>query len=104
MATVTATRMTADEFYDFVHQPRNSGRWFELERGEVIELPPPGKRHGIVCLNTGGILRDFTFAVGRGYVCSNDTGIIVEEDPDTVRGADVSLYDDEKDFETVEIG
>src|SRR5260221_9115866 len=104
MATVTATPMTADEFYNFVHQPRNSGRWFELERGEVIELPPPGKRHGFVCLNTGILLHSYAVAVKRGYVCSNDTGIIVEEDPDTVRGADVSFYDDDKDFDTIEIG
>jgi Uma2 family endonuclease len=104
MATVTKTRMTADEFYDFVHQPRNSGRWFELERGEVIELPPPGFRHGIVCANTGRILLEYAFAVGRGCVCTNDTGVVVEEDPDTVRGADVSYYDDDdKDFDEIEI-
>src|SRR5262245_51153536 len=104
MATATTTRMTADEFFEFVHQPKNAGRWFELERGEVIELPPPGFRHGIVCLNTGALLHAYAFTVGRGYVCTNDTGVIVEEDPDTVRGADVSLYDDDgKECEEIEI-
>jgi len=104
MATAIATRMTADEFYDYVHKPENSGRWFELERGEVIQLPPPGFRHGVVCVNTGRILLDYAFAVERGYVCTNDTGIIVEEDPDTVRGADVSVYDDDgKDFDEIEL-
>ena len=103
MATVTATRLTADEFYDFVHKPRNAGRYFELERGEVIELPPPGIRHGIVCGNVAYKLIQYAIEVKRGFVGTNDTGVIVEEDPDTVRGADVSYYDDDSDFETVEI-
>lgn len=104
MATATTKLLTADEFYNFVHRPRNAGRWFELERGEVIELPPPGKRHGIVCLNIAFKLNAYAIEIKRGYVCTNDTGIIVEEDPDTVRGADVSFYDDDKDFDKVEIG
>jgi len=36
--------MTADEFYEFTCRPENARRWFELVRGEVIELPPPRKR------------------------------------------------------------
>lgn len=35
----TATRMTAEEFFDWVHRPDNAGKWFELVRGEVLELP-----------------------------------------------------------------
>jgi hypothetical protein len=43
MSVVTTKRMTAEEFFEFVHRPENANRWFELVRGEVIELPPPMK-------------------------------------------------------------
>ena len=88
--------MTAVEFFDWVHQPENRGRYFELERGEVVEMPPPGKYHGFVCGNVAGILRDYCIQNGRGYVCTNDAGVIVEQDPDTVRGPDVTFYDDDQ--------
>lgn len=38
------------------------------------------------------ILVGYTLAIKRGHVTSNDTGIVLERDPDTVRGADVALY------------
>jgi Uma2 family endonuclease len=96
MSTTTATpkqRMNAEEFFDFCNRPENRDRHFELERGEVVELSLPGERHGFVCLNTGGILRNYTFQRRKGYVLGNDTGVILERDPDTVRGPDIVLYD-----------
>jgi Uma2 family endonuclease len=97
MATVTehATKLlTADEFYDFVHRPENDGRFFELERGVIIEMPPPMMPHGVVCGNVGWVLNGFVRHRKRGFVCTNDTGVLLETDPDTVRGIDVSLYDE----------
>lgn len=102
MSSVTAPTMTANEFYDFVHRPENRDRMFELERGEVIEMSRPGKLHGFVCGNTVRVLSNFTFARKKGYVCSNDTGIVVEEDPDTVRGPDVALFEDVTSFEQLQ--
>ncbi len=94
MATATPLRlMTAEEFYEWVHRPENADRHFELVSGEVIEMPPPGVRHGVVCGNVAWILGSFVRQCNRGYVCSNDMGIILERAPDTVRGADVSLFD-----------
>src|SRR5260370_12952251 len=61
-----------------------------------------GKRHGLVCLNVGGILQSFAAARKKGYACSNDTGVIVEREPDTVRGPDISFYEDTSVFEEVE--
>ena len=95
MATAvgTSTRLlTADEFFEFVHRPENRGRFFELERGVIRELPPPMMPHGVVCGNVGWILNDFVHHRNRGFVCTNDTGVILETNPDTVRGIDVSLY------------
>jgi Uma2 family endonuclease len=102
MSTVTspATKlMTADEFFDFVHRPENHDRFFELEGGVVIDMPPPGELHGYVCGNVGRILGNFTFQRGRGYVCTNDTGVVLETDPDTVRGIDVTLYDEPRKYD-----
>src|SRR6266576_3761113 len=90
--------MTADEFYDFVHRPENTDHWFELVRGEVIELPPPTRPHGFICNNVGRILANYTFETGSGYVAGNDSGVVLEREPDTVRGPDVALYDDADSF------
>ena len=102
MATTSTAPMTADDFYDWVHRPENAARSFELDRGEIIEMPPPGKYHGFVCGNIAGILRNFAVQRRRGYVCTNDAGILVERDPDTVRGPDVSFYDDAETADTME--
>jgi Uma2 family endonuclease len=102
MATVTAKLMTADEFYDWVHRPENQDRFFELERGEVVEMPPPGKPHGFVCGNASRMLGVFASQRKRGYTCTNDAGLIVEEGPDTVRGPDVSFYEDDQNLDTMD--
>jgi Uma2 family endonuclease len=102
MTTVTTKLMTADEFYDWVHRPENQGRCFELERGEVVEMPVPSKYHGFICGNAARILGNFACQRKRGYPCSNDAGLIVEEGPDTVRGPDVSFYEDDQTPDTME--
>ncbi len=96
MSTAQTKLMTAEDFYDWVHRPENAERFFELERGEVVEMPPPMKYHGFVCANISGILRTFAIQRKSGYPCSNDSGLIVEHDPDTVRGPDVTFYEDEQ--------
>jgi Uma2 family endonuclease len=99
MSTATTTKMTAEEFYDWVHRPENVNKWFELVRGEVIELPAPTKSpHGVICVNVGFFLSLYARKHGSGYVTSNDSGVILERDPDTVRGPDVALYDDAERF------
>src|SRR5207248_1351272 len=101
MSTVSTPTelMTAEEFCDWVHRPENSDKWFELERGKVIELPPPIKRHGVLCANVARVLGNYAFQVGKGYVTSNDSGVILERDPDTVRGPDIALYEGARSFD-----
>lgn len=97
--TTTAKKlMTAEEFCDWVHEPEQADKWFELVRGEVIELPPPLKAHGVVCPNISRILGNFLFELGKGYLTSNDSGVILERDPDTVRGPDIAFYEDANTF------
>jgi Uma2 family endonuclease len=94
--------MTAREFFDWVHLPENEARYFELDRGEVVELRPPGKYHGFVCANIAGILGNFAARRRKGYVCTNNAGYLVEHDPDTVRGPDVTFYEDDQTLDNMD--
>jgi Uma2 family endonuclease len=102
MATVQTRLLTAEEFYQWVHRPENRDKLFELERGEVVEMSRPGKRHGMICGNVSRILGTYAAQRQKGYVCTNDTGVVVERDPDTVRGPDVTFFDDVEQAEQVE--
>ena len=84
----TKTLMTATVFWK--SGPQTDG--FELVRGELIPMPPPGDQHGIVCVNVSFLLKSYTKQIGHGVVMSNDSGIVTEKDPDSVRGVDVALY------------
>ncbi len=90
--------MTAEEFYDWVHLPENRDHWYELVRGEVIELPSPRKIHGVVCSNVVFVLETYVRQRRKGYVTSNDSGVILQRDPDTVRGPDAAIYEDAEKF------
>jgi len=88
MATVEATLITAEEFLAL---PDN-GQPCELVKGRVVYMNPPGVRHGGVCVNTCYLVRSFLDIHDLGRLASNDSGVITERDPDTVRGADVAFY------------
>jgi Uma2 family endonuclease len=92
MATRTTPKMTAEEFFEWANRPENADRWCELDRGEVIDVPPPKHPHGFFCWLASKVLTEYLTRRGDGYICMNDTGIIVERQPDTVRGADLILF------------
>lgn len=96
-----AKLMTAEEFAVFLDRPENQERFFELVRGEVIELSRPQMPHGVVCANTVRILGNHSFAIGEGVVVSNDTGVVLERDPDTVRGPDIAWYENGRSYEEI---
>jgi Uma2 family endonuclease len=102
MSFGSARLMTADEFYDFAHRPENDDRFLELERGRVVESPLRGVRHGCVCGLVAYILGELAAKRRKGYPCCNNVGLIVERDPDTVRGPDVMFYEDDDTLETME--
>jgi Uma2 family endonuclease len=103
MASVLTKLMTAEEFYDFVNRPENRDRHFELEEGEVVEVSRPGEKHCVVCGNGVGILWSYTRQRKKGYVCSNDMGLVLEREPDTVRGPDISLYLETRKLKDLEV-
>ena len=102
MATVATKPITAEQFYEWANRPENRDKYCELERGEIVEMSRPGKLHGLVCANVTRILGNFTVQRKKGYVCSNDTGVVVERDPDTVRGPEVLFFEDAKRIEDME--
>jgi Uma2 family endonuclease len=99
MSTVATQPLIADEFYEWCHRPENRDRHFELEQGKVVESPRPGERHGVVCHNANYLLGAYLRQRRKGRVCANDTGLVLERDPDTVRGPDVFLYDQSTPYE-----
>jgi Uma2 family endonuclease len=94
MITAAQKLITADEFLQMPEPPDGSEQ--ELVRGEVITMPPPGGFHGVSCGKTTYRLYSFVETNQRGTVLSNETGIITERDPDTVRGADVAYWSFER--------
>jgi Uma2 family endonuclease len=86
--TTTRKLITAEEFIELP----DDGRYYELVRGELIELPPPGAEHGQVCMNFGFDVKSFLGRSSGGVVISNDSGIILGRGPDTVRGPDICYY------------
>jgi Uma2 family endonuclease len=93
--------MTVDDFYDYVNRPENQTRSFELVRGEVIEVSRPTRPHCIVCGNAARMLGNFTFRKKKGYIAPNDTGVVLDRDPDTVRGPDIAYFEDVERWEDV---
>jgi len=64
---------------------------FELVRGELVEMVPPGFEHGGIALNVASVLRDFVRARQLGAVVV-ESGFYLERNPDTVSGPDVAFY------------
>jgi Uma2 family endonuclease len=80
--------MTAEQFA----QRPDPGYPEELVQGRVVAMSVPDRRHGYVCGRADRIFGNFVDAQEIGRVICNDSGVITERDPDTVRGADVAYY------------
>lgn len=94
MATVETKLITAEEFWEWCSRPENQGKRVELDRGEIVEMPPPCEAHGILCGWIAALLWGVVQKRGTGGVASNDMGLIVEEGPDSVRGPDITFFDE----------
>jgi Uma2 family endonuclease len=87
-SVTTPALLTAEEFAE---RP-DPGYPEELVRGRIVPVPMPKPRHGEICSRAVRILGNYAEDRDLGRVLSNDTGVITERGPDTVRGADVSFY------------
>jgi Uma2 family endonuclease len=90
MSTATAPEplMTAEQF----GKRPDPGYPEELVRGRVVSISPPFRRHGQVCSKADRIIGSYVENLDLGHVLTNDSGVITERNPDTVRGADVAFY------------
>ncbi len=68
----------------------DAGQRTELVRGRIVEVPPPGYVHGKICVEMIFLLTLVVKRQGSGQVVGNDSGIITQRDPDSLRGADVA--------------
>ncbi len=111
MSSISEQLMTAEEFLAWTQREENRDRFFELERGKVMEMPPAGvvempsagKYDGSICANIIRLLGNYAAEKG-GHVCSNDAGIFLERNPDTVRGPDLSYREDAQTAEDIDRG
>ena len=88
MSTALQPALTAEEFGC---RP-DPGYPEELVRGRVVSMPPPTRRHGQICNKVDRILGNYAAEHDLGHVLSNDSGVITERGPDSVRGPDVVFY------------
>jgi len=63
----------------------------DLIKGRIEQFPPPGASHGRICMNVGFLLEVWSRSTGLGSVMTNDSAVVTDFDPDSVRGCDV-LY------------
>ena len=91
--------MTAEEFFEWRSLPQNDNRFFELVRGEVLELPFTTHIQGVVCANVGFTLGLYARKISKGYPTCNDCPVILSRNPDTVRGPDLAYYFGPSPFE-----
>ena len=88
MATVSDKLLTLEEYSKLP----DLGYPNELVRGRIVRMNPPQSRHGQVCATATLLLASFAREHNLGHVLSNDSGVVTERDPDTLRGADVAFY------------
>lgn len=70
----------------------DDGTLTELIRGRIVEVTRPGYDLGRIGFQFGLALGSFVIPRRLGRIVSNDSGIITERNPDTLRGADVAYY------------
>lgn len=83
--SIAQSLLTAAEF---AKMP-DPGHPQELVRGVVVDMPPPIPLHGLVCGNVYYHVRQFADQHNLGRAFTNDSGVVTERNPDTVRGPDV---------------
>ncbi len=91
MSTATASPVKLWTVDEYAKRP-DPGYPEELVRGRIVAMPVPKRRHGQLCAQIVFLLRQFLSNVDMGHVLCNDSGVITERDPDSVRGPDVAFY------------
>jgi len=90
-STDAPSLMTAEEFAQ-----KHGHDYAELVKGQIVELPMPFPRHGRICLLAGRLFDEHAEKNDLGRVMSNDSFVKNRSNPDTVRGADLCFYSNER--------
>ncbi len=90
--TTARKLITADELLGLP----DDGKRYELVRGELIEMPPPGIMHTVVTDRIGRRLGNFVEEHGLGFISGPEAAAYFEREPDTVRAADYALISRER--------
>ena len=89
--TTAKKLLTAD---DLLAMP-DDGKYYELVRGELVEMPPPGFMHEFVVAQFITSFNYFVRPRNLGIV-TGGPGIYIEQDPDTVRAPDCAFVSHER--------
>ena len=95
--TITRTKtapklITADELLRLY----SKGVRGELIRGELYRTMPAGGEHGEIVMKLGAELTAFVKARRSGRVAGSDSGVLLEQVPDTVREPDIAFFSVDK--------
>ena len=85
--TTARKLITADELLDMP----DDGYQYELVRGALITMPPPGLMHTLVTGRIGRRMGNFVEEHGIGLIGGPEAAAYLEQNPDTVRAADYAL-------------
>lgn len=85
--TIQTHLMTAEEL---IKLPRGRYR-YELVKGELLTMSPPGEEHGAVTMNLSILLGQHIKAHQLGRLYAAETGFKLESDPDTVLAPDIAF-------------
>ena len=87
----TKTILTLDQFLALPEREAD-GTHYELSKGELIKLPPPGYRHALIIARITALLMS-VLPRDEYFVGAGDVGFLLDRDPEaaTVRGADIAV-------------
>ena len=86
MATTTQP-LTAEDLF----RMPDDGNRYELVKGELRTMPPPGFRHGLIMINFAAPLKRYVQENRLGAVSAGDPGFLLARDPDVLRAPDVAF-------------
>lgn len=84
---MSTTKISADQLFNMP----DDGNSYQLVKGELQQMTPPGGEHGIDTMNFGGLLFYHVKTNKLGKVFAAETGFLIARNPDTVRGPDVAF-------------
>lgn len=86
---ITKVLLTAEDLFDLPHD----GRRYELVKGELQEMAPPGGPHGTIQFGIGHLFAKYIEDRNLDFLVGVESGVILQRAPDTVRGPDVYVID-----------